>query len=83
MTLSPNHVHKIVNVMLAYSSTPTAAISPEIIRIFDNSGKLYIEKKIVTGITNVRIPLNLDSGLYTVKMLGNGIELASKRMMVY
>jgi uncharacterized repeat protein (TIGR02059 family) len=83
MTLSPNHVHKIVNVMLVYSSTPTAAISPEIIRIFDSSGKLYVEKKLVTGITNVKIPLNLDSGLYNVKMLGNGIELASKRMVVY
>jgi uncharacterized repeat protein (TIGR02059 family) len=83
MTLSPYHVHGILNVLLAYSSTPTNTMSPEIIQIADLSGVLFIKKLLVTGITNIKIPLNLDTGIYTVVMLGNGIQLASQKMIVY
>jgi uncharacterized repeat protein (TIGR02059 family) len=83
MTLSPNHVHKILNILLAYSSAPTTALSPEIIRISDRSGNLFIETLLVTGVTNIKIPLNLSSGIYTVKILANGLEMASKKMIVY
>jgi uncharacterized repeat protein (TIGR02059 family) len=83
MTLSPNHVHKILNVVLAYSSTPTSAFSPEIIRISDQSGKLFIEQVLVTGVTSIKIPINLASGIYTVVVLSNGLEMASHRIIVY
>jgi uncharacterized repeat protein (TIGR02059 family) len=83
MAISPNHVHKILNVLLSYSSTPTSAISPEVIKISDSSGILFIEKLLVTGITNVRIPLNLKSGIYTVLMLANNLEMASQKIIVY
>jgi uncharacterized repeat protein (TIGR02059 family) len=83
MTVSPNHVHRILNVMLAYSSAPSAALSPEIIRISDLSGNLFIEKAIVTGVTNIKIPLNLDSGIYTVQMLAAGVQMASRKIIVY
>jgi hypothetical protein len=83
MTIFPNHVHKIINVLLAYSSTPSTSLSPEIIRILDISGKLFIEKLLVTGVTNIKIPLNLESGIYTVIMLANGLQMASQKMIVY
>ena len=83
MTISPNHVHSILNVVLAYSSSPTITMAPEIIRISNSSGTLFIEKLLVTGVTSIKIPLNLRSGIYIVKMLANGLELASQKMIVY
>jgi len=83
MTISPYHVHKVLNINLSYSSTPTAAFSPEIIRISDQSGKLYVEQEITTGALNIRIPVNLSSGIYTVNLLANGVEITSQRMRVY
>jgi len=83
MTLTPNHVHKIINASLSYSTTPTTANSPEIIRISDLSGNLFIEKELVTGVTNVKIPVNLTSGIYTVVLMSGGVQMASQRMIVY
>jgi hypothetical protein len=86
MTLTPSHIHRVVNILLAYSAslaTQSAAITPEIIRITNLSGKLYIQKSIATGTTYVKIPLNLKSGIYTIQLTGNGVELASQKMVVY
>ena len=83
MTISPYHVHKVLNVVLSYSGTPTTTISPEIIRISDLSGHLFIEKLLVTGVTSIRIPLNLSSGIYNVILSGGGVVMATQRMMVY
>jgi hypothetical protein len=58
-------------------------MSPQIIRIFDISGKLFIEKSVVTGVKNIRIPINLRSGVYTVVILSSGVEMASQKIMVY
>ena len=85
MTTSPNHIHSILNVLLAYSSslsTQISAITPEIIRITDLSGNLFIEKLIVTGITSIKIPLNLNSGFYTIQVTGNGLLMASQKIRV-
>jgi uncharacterized repeat protein (TIGR02059 family) len=83
MTISPNHVHKIINVLLAYSGTPTTALSPEILRISDISGNLFIEKVLVTGVTTFKIPINLRSGIYMATMLAGGLVMASQKMIVY
>jgi hypothetical protein len=83
MTISPVYVHKILNVKLSYSGIPSTAISPEIIRISDLSGKVFIEKLLVTGITALKIPINLKSGIYNVIIFGAGIEMASQRIQVY
>jgi hypothetical protein len=83
MSISPNHVHNIINVLLTYSSTPVTAISSEIIKISDIPGKLFIETSLVPGITNIRIPLNLKEGIYTVLIIANGVEVASQKMIVY
>jgi uncharacterized repeat protein (TIGR02059 family) len=83
LTIYPNHVHNILNVLLAYSGTPTATMAPQVIRISNLAGTLFIEKFLTTGVTNVKIPLNLRSGIYIVKMLANGLEMASKKIIVY
>ena len=83
MTISPKHVHKILNILLSYSATPPTTFSPEIIRITDLSGTLFIEKLLVTGVTNIKTPLNLASGIYTVLMLANNVQMASQKIIVY
>jgi len=83
MSISPNHVHKILNVSLTYSATPTAANSPEVIQITDLSGNLLIEKFVSKGVTKVLIPLNLASGIYNILMSAGGSQIASQKMIVY
>ena len=80
MNISPNHVHHIINIALAYSGT---AISPENVRILDYTGKLFIEKLLVTGATAVKISVNLARGIYTVQLLSGGLQMASQKIMVY
>lgn len=80
MTLSSNFVHHIVNVSLKYV---TAALSPEIIRILDTTGKLYLENLMVTGAASARIPINLRSGVYSVILLSGGFQVASQKIIVY
>jgi uncharacterized repeat protein (TIGR02059 family) len=86
MTISPNPVHHVLSILFVYSSTfsiqdPT--ISPQIIRIFDTAGKLFIEKLLVTGVSNVRMPINLRSGVYTVLLLSGSLDMASQNIIVY
>jgi uncharacterized repeat protein (TIGR02059 family) len=86
MTISPNHVHKIMNVLLEYTGSITtyaSAITPQILRITDFTGKVFIEQLLVTGISSIKIPLNLSSGIYTVFMLAGGVEMTSQKMIVY
>ncbi len=86
MTVTPNPVHKIINVGLDYTgSTPAqiAALSPQNMKIYDNYGKLYINKSLVTGVTSFQIPINLRSGVYNVQMLSTGVVKASQKIIVY
>jgi uncharacterized repeat protein (TIGR02059 family) len=86
MTISPNPVRRFINIMFAYATTfsnqdPSA--SPQIIRILDVSGKLFIEKLLVTGIANIKFPINLRSGVYTVMVLSGGVNISSQKLLVY
>jgi uncharacterized repeat protein (TIGR02059 family) len=83
MTISPNHVHKIINVALSYATTPISSITSEVLKISDTSGKLYVQKSLVPGVTALRIPLNLREGIYIVGMLANGLQVASQKIIVY
>jgi hypothetical protein len=58
-------------------------MAPQIIRIVDLSGKLFIEKLLVTGISNIRIPINLETGIYNVMILSGGAQMASQKVVVY
>jgi uncharacterized repeat protein (TIGR02059 family) len=86
LAITPNHIHRIINVLLQYSSTFSSQnpdMSPQIIRVFDLSGKLFIEKLLVTGISNIRIPINLETGIYNVLILSGGSQMASQKIVVY
>jgi uncharacterized repeat protein (TIGR02059 family) len=86
MTISPNHVHKTMNALVAYSGDITSLVTslmPQLVRIYDISGRLFVEKALTTGITGFKIPLNLRSGVYIVKMLAGGLELSSQKIIVY
>lgn len=80
LSISPNHVHHIVNIAIAYSGTAT---SQENVRILDNSGQLFIDKLLVTGVAAVKIPINLSKGIYTVQLLSGGLQMSSQKIMVY
>ena len=83
INISPNHVHRVINIGLVYTGTVTDVLTPELVRITDTSGNLMFEQLIVTGSTSVRFPVNLDSGIYKVLLLGNGVQMASQRIKVY
>lgn len=86
MTVSPNHVHNIINIILEYSgslTTQSNLISPLIIRVKDISGRLYLEQPVVKGITNVRIPVDLKPGLYVVILSAGGQVMNSQKIIAY
>ena len=86
MTINPNHVHQFINIMFAYSSTfsaQNAAMSPQIIRIFDTNGKLFTERILVTGVAKELIPVNLQPGIYNVVLLSGGVQMDSQKVAVY
>ena len=86
MTITPNHIHRIINILLQYTSSFSVldpAMSPQIIRIFNISGKLFLEKLLVTGAANIKLPINLSSGIYTVLMFSGGLQMASQKIIVY
>jgi len=83
MNIFPKNVHSILNIYLTYSVAPSESMSPEIVRITNLSGQVLMEKLIVTGVTSVRIPLNLRRGYYNVLIFAGGNEMASKRIKVY
>jgi hypothetical protein len=85
MTISPDHVHKILNVLLEYSGSlalQATSLSPQIIMIHDLSGTLFYERLLITGITKIKIPISLKSGIYKVLMLAGGREIASQKVKV-
>jgi hypothetical protein len=86
MAITPNHVHGIINVLLQYASTFSSqdpAMSPQIIRIVDLSGKLYNEKLLVTGTASITTPVNLETGIYNVMILSGGVQMVSQKIVVY
>ncbi len=86
LTVSPNHVHNIINILLEYSGSMTTQsniISPLIIRVKDISGHLYLEQPVVKGITNVRFPVNLKPGVYIVLLSAGGQVMTSQKIVAY
>ena len=83
MNISPNHVHRVLNIGLTYTGTVSEALTPEMIRITDSKGKLIAEQMIDTGATNIKFPVNLDSRIYNVTLYANGVQMATQRIMVY
>jgi hypothetical protein len=75
-----------MNIIFAYASTFSSkdpAASPQIIRILDLSGKLLMEKLLVTGTKSIRLPVNLSSGIYDVIVLSGGLDISSQKLVIY
>jgi hypothetical protein len=86
ITIHPNYVHKTLNLLFEYAGTAsaiTAALTPEVIRIFDLSGKLMLEKLLATGVTDLRMPVNLKSGIYIIKLYGDTLLMASQKLIIF
>ncbi len=85
MTISPNPVHKVINILFLYASTFSLSdpqSSPQIVRILDVSGKLFIEKILVTGVASIKFPINLRSGIYTIMVLSGGTNESTQKLIV-
>lgn len=85
LTISPNPVHRVINILFAYASSfskQDPSTSPQIVRILDISGKLFIEKVVTTGIASTKFPLNLRSGIYSVMVLSGGQEISTQKVIV-
>ncbi len=80
MTIFPNPVHMIINILLQSAST---AVSQQTIKIFDISGKLCLQRFLDTGTTKVQIPINFKSGIYIVQVFSGSLIMASQKIIVY
>ncbi len=83
MSIVPNHIHKTLNITLAYTGTVSAALTPELVRITNTIGKLMFEQLVDAGATSIKFPVNLDSGIYNVLIFANGVQMATQRISVY
>lgn len=84
LTINPNAVHSVMNTLIAYSAPlSTENASSLILRIFDISGRLFVEKLLSNAPTSIKLPVNLSPGIYVVQILMNGLEMASQKIIVY
>jgi Putative flagellar system-associated repeat/Secretion system C-terminal sorting domain len=81
MTIYPNPAYRIINIHLENTVQETG-ISDRIIRIFDISGKLFLEKSIQTGTKDLQFPINLKPGIYVVVIFSANLEIASQNIIV-
>jgi hypothetical protein len=81
MTIYPNPAHKFISILLE-NLEQEAGLSPGIIRIFDISGKLFLEKLIETGVANLQFPINFKPGLYAVVIFSGNLVLSSQNIIV-
>lgn len=85
MTIYPNPAHEIIHISFECTSTfslEDTKDSAQIIRIFDMSGKLVIEKMLESDINDIQISINLKSGLYNVLLVSSGFTISSRKIMV-
>jgi hypothetical protein len=86
ITIYPNPVHHILNILCEYSSTynlQDATNSPNSIRIVDMSGKLFLERRLEPGRTSQQIPINISSGVYVILLISHGVTLSTQKLIVY
>jgi uncharacterized repeat protein (TIGR02059 family) len=86
MTLTPSPVHRFISILFAYASTfsnQDPAVAPQVLKILDLSGNLLLEKLLVTGVSNIKFPVNLRRGIYIVTVALAGEDVATQKMIVY
>jgi hypothetical protein len=86
ITLFPNPVHHILNILCEYTSSYSAqdaGVTPNKIRVYELSGKMILERKLEPGVAEQQIPINLRSGVYVVLLVSGGLTLSSQKLIVY
>lgn len=86
ITVYPNPVHRILNILCEYTSTYSnqeAITALNCIRIFDLAGTLMLERKLEPGILSQQFPINLRSGVFVVLLISKGLTLSSQKFIVY
>ena len=80
MTIGSNPVHNIIDITFSYTGTP---VSPQVLRILDMKGNMFVEKVLDPGITSIWFPINLHPGVYNVIVLAQGVQMALQKIIVY
>ncbi|HAM10253.1 MAG TPA: hypothetical protein DCP74_08250 [Bacteroidales bacterium] len=86
ITVYPNPVHHILNILCEYTSTYSeqeAIIARNSIRIYDLSGRLLLERRLEAGITSQQFPVNFRSGVFVILLVSKGVTLSSQKFIVY
>lgn len=73
----PNPAVDVINIALK-----EATMQPEILRIFDQSGKICHEAQLGAFSTNYRIELNLKKGLYIVQLVKGKITSLTEKLII-
>ena len=77
ISVYPNPAREFINI-----PNLDPSLGPGIIRIYDFAGKLCMETRLDTGLNN-KIPINLRSGIYVVKVeIGSIIKLVQKLVVL-
>ncbi|MGC1392167.1 MAG: SwmB domain-containing protein, partial [Bacteroidales bacterium] len=85
MNVYPNPANDIVNISLKYptaSSTDGSIVVSNVVRIFDSSGRLVLEKPMDPGTSKLQIPINLQSGIYIIQMTSGWLTVAANKLIV-
>jgi hypothetical protein len=85
MNVYPNPANDIVNISLKYptaSSTDGSIVVSNVVRIFDSSGRLVLEKSMDPGTSKIQIPINLQSGIYIIQMTSGWLTVAANKLIV-
>lgn len=77
ISIYPNPARDFINITQLKNSS-----DPKIIKIFDFSGRLYLETKCDPFVSDTRIPINLKSGPYLVQVLMNSLILYTQKLIV-
>jgi uncharacterized repeat protein (TIGR02059 family) len=77
ISIYPNPARDFINF-----STREVSSESHIIRIFDFSGKLCLETRIDPLVDNLRIPINLRSGVYVIHVIIGSITVFTHKLLV-
>jgi len=85
MKVSPRYIHKTMVVEMQYTGTSAEiqTLSPQTLTVTNTYGKLFISKLLVTGVTSIKLPVDLRPGIYNVNVLSNSILKVTQKIRVF
>jgi len=76
ITIYPNPAREFINISVLETS-----LQPQLLKIYDLSGKLFLESQITTGTSN-KVLINLKSGIYVVQVVSGTIINFVQKLIV-